>query len=180
MLIYGFNKSCSNIATSYLKVGDESMSEIRFCTTLKGDLPHLSYIFCKQEPLGTEFKTVSLYVTGSPIFLGIHRRKEGINSSWYHLELGATAACNKIFKEEKTGLGQRSLKGSTRYFFLFDSGFLSKKSVEAAPSIGVDLIGMVKTNTKGFFYATIEGLTKDWPGGSYIVLKIKPMLPGEK
>ena len=38
---------------------------------------------------------------------------------------------------------------------------------------------MVKTNTNGFFKATIEGLTKDWPGGSYIVLRINPMVPGQ-
>ena len=100
--------------------------------------------------------------------------------SRYHLELGATAACNKIFMEEKTGLGQISLKGSTRYFFLFGSRLLPKKSAEAAASIDVDLIGMVKTNTKGFCKATIEGLTKDWPGGYYIVLRSKHMLPGER
>ena len=41
-----------------------------------------------------------------------------------------------------------------------------------------ELIGMVKTNTKGFCKETIENLTKDWPGGSYLVLRSKPMLPG--
>ena len=39
---------------------------------------------------------------------------------------------------------------------------------------------MVKTNTKVFCKATIEGLTQNWPGGSYIVLRSKPMLPGER
>ena len=56
LLIYGFNEACSNIATSYIKVGDESMSAIRFLTRSKGDLPYLSYIFRKPEPFGTEFK----------------------------------------------------------------------------------------------------------------------------
>ena len=59
LLIDGFNYACSNIATSYLKVGDESMSAIQFCTTLKGNLPHLSYIFRNKEPLGTEFNKVA-------------------------------------------------------------------------------------------------------------------------
>ena len=45
LFIDGFNKACSNIAARYLKVGDESMSVMEFCTTLKGDLPYLSYIF---------------------------------------------------------------------------------------------------------------------------------------
>ena len=59
----GFKNSCSNIAASYLKVGDDSMSAIQFCTMSKGDLPHLSYIFHKPEPLGTYFKMVAFYVT---------------------------------------------------------------------------------------------------------------------
>ena len=56
---------------------------------------------------------------------------------------------------------------------------MSKKAEETVASIGVDCIGIVKTNTKGFFKATIKGLTKDWPGGSYIVLRSKPIVPGE-
>ena len=68
----------------------------------------------------------------------------------YHLELGAIAACNKRLMEETKRLGQRAMKGSTMACFLFGSWFLSKKVAEAAASIGVDLIGMVKTNTKGF------------------------------
>ena len=36
---------------------------------------------------------------------------------------------------------------------------------------------MVKTNTKGLRKETIEKLTKNWPGGSYLVLRSKPMEP---
>ena len=53
LLINRFNVACNNIAASSLKVGYESMSAIRFRTTAKGSLPHLSYIFRKPEPLGT-------------------------------------------------------------------------------------------------------------------------------
>ena len=77
------------------------------------------------------------------------------------MELGATAACTKILMEETKGLGNRSLKGSTRDFSLFDSWFLPKKAAKAAASIGVDFIGIVKTNTKVFCKDMIEGLTKD-------------------
>ena len=41
-------------------------------------------------------------------------------------------------------------------------------------------IGMVKTNTKGLFKETIEKLTKDWPGGSHLVLRSKHMVPGDR
>ena len=46
--------------------------------------------------------------------------------------------------------------------------------------VGDELIGMVQTNTKGFFKETIENLTKDWPGGPYLVLRSKPMVPGDR
>ena len=81
--------------------------------------------------------------------------------------------------EETKGVGQRALKGSTRDCFLFNGWFSLKKEAEAAASIGVDFIGMVKTNTKRFCKAAIEGLTKDWPDRSYIVLSINPMVQGE-
>ena len=66
------------------------------------------------------------------------------------------------------------------YCFLLDSWLFSKKSSEAAAYIGVDFIGTVKTNTRGFFKAAIDGLRKDRPDGSYIVLRSKPMVPGER
>ena len=71
-------------------------------------------------------------------------------------------------------------KGATRYSFLFVSWLSSKKESKAANSIGVYLIEMVKTNTKGFFKAMIERFMKDFPGGFYIVLSSKPMVPGER
>ena len=83
VLIDGFNDSCKNIAASYMKVGDESMSIIRFCTTSKGKLPYLSYIFRKSEPLGTEFKKVACSVTGNLLFFEVHRVKESKNHSKY-------------------------------------------------------------------------------------------------
>ena len=63
------------ISTSYLKVGYESMSAIDFLTTVKEDLPHLSYIFRKPEPLGTEFNTFEFSVTGDFIFVEAQRGK---------------------------------------------------------------------------------------------------------
>ena len=37
---------------------------------------------------------------------------------------------------------------------------------------------MAKTNTTGFCKDNIEKLTKGCPGGSYLVLRSKPMVPG--
>ena len=58
LLTNGLNLACSDIAASYITVGDDSMSVIRFQKTPKGELPNLSYIFRKPETLDTEFKTV--------------------------------------------------------------------------------------------------------------------------
>ena len=72
------NAACNNIAASFLKVGDESMSTIRFWTTAKGNLLHLPYIFLKPDPLGAEFNTVACYVTGALLFIEFQRGKEVI------------------------------------------------------------------------------------------------------
>ena len=42
---------------------------------MKGDLPHLSYIFCKSESLVTYFNNVDCYVTDALIFIEIQRVK---------------------------------------------------------------------------------------------------------
>ena len=180
MLIDGFNTACNIIAPSFLKVGDKSMSAIRFRTTAKVNLPRLSYIFRKPEPLGTEFKTVSCYVTGSFLFIKIQRGKEGMKHSKYQQDIGSTATCTKRIIEATKGVCQKSIKGGTKDCFLFDSLLTSKKSEEDAIEVGAKLVGMAKTNTKGFFKETIENITKDWPGGSYLVLRSKPMVTGDR
>ena len=43
--------------------------------------------------------------------------------------------------------------------------------------VAVKLIGMVRTNNEAFFRANIENLTRDWTGGSYLVLSLKTMVP---
>ena len=121
LLLGGFNTACKNIAASFLKVGDESMSEIRFWTTAKRDLPHLSYIIRKPEPLGTEFKKVACSVTGALLFIEVKKGKEGMKHSRYQQELGANAACTNRMMESTKGIGQKSIEGGTKDCFLFDS-----------------------------------------------------------
>ena len=83
MLINGFNVALKNISDSSLKVGDDSTSVISFRKTEKGNLPHLSYIFCKSEPLGTEFNTVDCPVTGALILIEVQIGKEGMKHNNY-------------------------------------------------------------------------------------------------
>ena len=67
------------------------MSLISFLMTTKGNLPHLSYIFRKTEPLGTEFNKVVCSITGALLFIEVQRGKEGMKEIRYKKELGATA-----------------------------------------------------------------------------------------
>ena len=60
-------------------------------------------------------------------------------------------------------IGQNSIKGCTNDCFLFYSWFASKNTAESAMGVCAELIGMVKTNTKGLCKETIEKLTKAWP-----------------
>ena len=96
----------------------------------------------------------------------------------YQQQLGATAACTKRIVESTKGVGKKSIKEGTKDCFLSDSWFASNKVEETAMGVGSGLIGMVKTNIKVFCKYTIEKLTQDCPGGSYLVLRIKPMVPG--
>ena len=45
-------------------------------------------------------------------------------------------------------------------------------------SQGVDYYRIVKTVNKGSCLATLENLMKDWPGGSYLVMKSTQIFPG--
>ena len=81
-----------------MKVGDESMSAIRFQTTAKGNLLRLLYIFRNPEPLGNEFKTVACYVTGALLFIEVQRGKEGMKNSRYQQELGFLNIYNRRSK----------------------------------------------------------------------------------
>ena len=82
--------------------------------------------------------------------------------------------------EATKGLCMRGLKGATKDCFLFYSWFYFKETAEAAMDVGVDRVGMVKTNTKGFCKETIGNPKKDWPGGSHLVLKRKSTVTGDR
>ena len=149
MLIDGFNEACNNIAASFLKVGDDSMSAIRFRTTANWNLPHLSYIFRKLETLGKDLNKFACSVTGALLFIEVQRGKEWMNKSKYQKELGETSVCTNRMMEATKGIGQKFIKGGMKNCFLFDSWFASNKAAESVMEVGAEFIGMVKTNTKG-------------------------------
>ena len=89
-----------------------------------------------------------------------------------------TKVCMKRITEATKRLVKRDIEGAKKVSFNFDSWFYSKWSDEAALEIRSDMIGMFKTNTKGFCKDNIDNLTVDKPGGSFIAFKRRSMCPG--
>ena len=94
--------------------------------------------------MGTESKTAACYVTGYFLFKEINIGKEGITTIKYHLNIGATAAFLNKIMESKNELGQSNRKSATRYCFLLNSWFDSKRSDETTMDDGYSMVGMVK------------------------------------
>ena len=123
---------------------------------------------------------MDISVTGSILFLYAQRGREAKKKINYHQEIRATSAYMNRITEGTKGLGQRNGKGATKDFFIFDCWFASKRSDEASIYVGDDIIDMVKINTKIFCKDNIENLINYWQRGSYLVLKSKPMVPGDR
>ena len=70
-LVDGLNYKFKKIDASLLNIFDDSMSDIYFWNTVKGRLPHLSYILRNTESPGTEFNDIACSVTGGMISLYI-------------------------------------------------------------------------------------------------------------
>ena len=64
--------------------------------------------------------------------------------------------------------------------YFADIWFSGVKMAEEAMAEGVDYWEPVKTGHKVFCLYTLEKLMKDWLGGSYLVLKITPIFPGDR
>ena len=58
-----------------------------------GNLPNISFIAQKPEPLGTEMKSVCDSVTGILLFLEIQRGKDGMANMPFVNDMIKTAAC---------------------------------------------------------------------------------------
>ena len=59
---------------------DESMGDIRFWTTPKGDLTQYSYIFRKTEPLEMKIKNVACSRLGTMLYIGIQKGMEAMKT----------------------------------------------------------------------------------------------------
>ena len=86
----------------------------------------------------------------------------------------STTVCMKRLSIAAKGCGQ--LTSNDTYFS--DSWFSSVNTAEEAMTAGVNYCGPVKTRHKGFCLYILENLMKDWPGGSYLVMKSNTLVLG--
>ena len=99
-----------------------------------------------------------------------------MNKKKFQSVMGGTDACMKRLAIATKGCGQ--LTSTDTYFA--DSWFSSVKTAEEMAAAGVDYCVPVKTSRKGFCLSTLEKLTRDWPGGPYLVFKSTPIFIGER
>ena len=97
------------IACCRVKVYDESMSPYAPSHSVSGNLPNISYIMRKPEPLGVEFKTGCDANSGVMIYVELQRGKDVMKLAHYNAEYGATTGCSLRMREAMVGCGQRRI-----------------------------------------------------------------------
>ena len=168
------------LVSSTTKILDESMSAYRPRTTKTGNLPNISFILRKPEPLGklcallfhyftllnlhpntgTELKSACCNVTGCMVALEIQRGKEGMSTQDYAIHGGTTACCLRIMDQCAKPIRER---------FEGDAWFGSVKAVAMAAEKGHIAFLQVKNNKALYPKEYIEKALKDMPGGGCIL-----------
>jgi Transposase IS4 len=183
-LVRKFNENRSRtISASVKKAIDESMSAFKPQTSTTGNLPHLSYISRKPEPLGTEFKVVNCSETLCMLYIEVQKGKEAMRAAEGSKEFNVTAGCSmRLMKGTKDNVGavpsanSESGEGEScprRGLYVGDSWFASVTTAEVFASYNQEYIGIIKTNHAGFPKKDIENIMETWPSGTNIVFHCK-------
>ncbi len=178
---FNLNRSV-RVASSIWKIFDESMSAFRPQTTPTGNLPHLSFVERKPEPLGTEFKTCCCSETGIMLSLEVVRGKSD-QTLLPHDDIKAhTAAVSvrlaELSKRERHDVDKdltediRKVEDKKTDIYQGDSWFASIPTLKLIQSrVGCRFKGLVKTAHAGFPKDYLEDTMKNFPGGFHMVLK---------
>lgn len=172
--IEDFNLTCKKAVKPGLKmVLDESMSAFRPRTTATGNLPNLSYIQRKPEPLGTELKVTADAHTGMFLFLEIQRGKEAMRRAEFAQETLKTTACTaRLMKyTAQTWDNEKRSQPWDRTTYYGDAWFGSVPSVVAAVQNNCNLVCIVKNAHRQYPKKFLEQTMADWPPGSNLSLK---------
>ena len=172
-LTHGFNENRRRtVASSRVKILDEAMSAYRPQTRKTGNLPNISFVLRKPEPLGTELKTVaSKGMNGPMVYAEVQEGKEGMKHKSYFLPYGTTTACVLRLVEGTRDNGQQP-DPELRNLFLGDSWFASLKTAVAVfEEMDSEFVGPIKNGHKHFPRNYLETTMKDWPPGTHLVLE---------
>ena len=174
-LVHSFNQNRQNtVASSRVKTLDESMSAYRPQTRKTGNLPNISFILRKPEPLGTELKTVASKGSNGPIiYAEIQEGKEGMKSKHFFNTHGATSSCVLRLTEGTLNCGQKA-DPNLKNLFYGDSWFASlKTAVAVTEQVEAEFLGPIKTAHRHFPKAYLESSMKEWPPGSHLVMETR-------
>ena len=107
-----------------------------------------------------ELKNTACSRLGNMLHLEIQKGKEAMEIPEFQQEIRRNASCMNIPIMKKW-----RVKLFSNGIYFSDIWFSVVKISEEAIAEGVDYCGQVKTSHKGFCLATLEKLTKEWPGG---------------
>ena len=167
------------IGTSNVRDTDETMSPYCPQTTKNGTIPHLSYVFRKPEPLGTEFK--NCLDSNSKIMLCLYlcRNKnddKGDDTYDNETKMKTARVTLKLMKDSakdvSDNFGNLTNSDATEPTYLGDSWFSSVDLCVLTKKIHhTDYIGVVKTNHRKYPMKFLGDTMKGWPGGSHLVME---------
>jgi hypothetical protein len=156
------------------------MFSFRLQTEKTGNLPHLSYILRKPEPLGTEVKNGLCTHLQIVLSMTLCRAKNDAAPTEFDdstqrkipritLNLMKRAKQNRSDEDEDD---QNINQDATPDVFLGDAWFSSVElCLLAKRKLGVHYIGVVKTNSSRYPKAFLQNQMKHWPAGSHLLLK---------
>ena len=152
------------------------MSASRPQTMKTGNLPHLSSIMRKPEPLGTEFKVCADTVTQVMLYLEIQKGALPMQSEKYACNHKATTACvlrmaEGTARDHNTNIDKVDV-GIPPQTYLGDSWFSSVETALEMALRGYHYIGVIKTAHSGYPKLFLEEKMKNYPAGSHLVLEI--------
>ena len=168
------------IALSIIKVLNELMSA--FCPQTKktGNIPHLSFLKQKLEPLGIEIKVAMCCMLLLFLTMNLCRKKgdqAGEDSEFENVTSMKTVKVSLVLmKDSKVDrsnpMGHQTNPNATRDIFLGNAWFSSVELAAKAMQVhDLYYISVVKTNLSKFPKKFIEHTMKQWPAGTHLNLQ---------
>jgi len=150
---------------------DESMSAYRPRSTKHGNLPSLSHIPRKPEPLGTEFKNLACCVTGIMMKLELQKKADVMHTKEHYRSYGATVACTLRLSDGQGDEEDWTIFGDAWFGSLNTTKALMKRRV--GKSGKTYFTGIVKTAHKNYPKEFLRKKLEDRGAGTHKVLVTK-------